>query len=247
MDLSWSEFKTYLSNKTNAQKHYVELEDAYIIEAINGPFRINCIISKGTSDATDFTTNYQVAWDKDWGLKLDTDNAQIVNPKLATEGRSYQSIFATLTTAKYNGVIAKDENNQNDTQFVCRIYDANGDEITSSANESQAVLTTVEWEPTVAYDIQGFCLYQKAQPTTDIFLNVIAAHHIPAAYGGSKVAIKGCNLRFAPYGARESDWVGDSTSAIALDTTYYSHHQILKLYHNAGVQHEAMLEVIWYV
>ncbi len=247
MDLAWEDFKTYLSNKPNSHKHYVELSDKYIVEALNGSFRINCVIEKGSADETDFNANYKTSYDKDLSLKLDSDNAQVVNPKLATAGRTYQSMFANFTTGKFNALTCVDQNNQPDGQFIHVLYDSNGDEITSSANEANAVLTTIEWEPAIAYDIQGFCLYQKTQPTSDVILSAIAAHHIPPQYGGSIVAIRGCNLRFAPFGARESDWVGDSTSAVALDPVYGSHHQILKLYHPAGFQHECMVEVIWYV
>jgi hypothetical protein len=95
--------------------------------------------------------------------------------------------------------------------------------------------------------VQGFCVYQAAQPATNIYLSAVMAHNVPEEYGGSKVAIRGCNLKYANYGNRETDWVGDSASVITYDPVYYSHWNILKIYHDAGVQHSIMVEVVWYV
>lgn len=247
IDLSWTQFKNFVTDK-NLQPQYVEDNLLYKLFAFDGPMSVTCLLNKDeSSDTVDFETNMMPSANQRLEPQKDTDGAQIINPKLATSGRVYQSMFCTLTTSKYGGVIAKNPDNTSNGQFVYKIYDVNGDEITSGTNENDAVLTTLEWQPATGYDIQGFCVYQQSQPTTDIYLNAVMAHSVPAEYGGSKIAIRGCNLKYANYGNRETDWVGDSASVIAYDGTYYSHWNILKIYHNTGVQHNIMVEVVWYV
>lgn len=245
MVVTWSILKNFSVEK-QISIQWIDLGYSYHAKCFDSMFVLECDILKDTDEGTDFELNF-----KDNGNKkicnLDSDGAQIVNPKLATLGRVYQSMFCTLITSKYSGVIAKNPDNTDNTQFLHKIYNAAGALITDSTNENLATLTTLEWRPTTGYDIQGFCVYQQTPPTTDIFLNGVMAHNVPAEYGGSKVSIRGCNMRYANYGNRETDWVGDSASVVDLDNTYYSHWNILKIYHNAGVQHPFMVEVVWYV
>jgi hypothetical protein len=245
MLVSWDIIKDFsLTRGTPIQ--WIDLGYSYHTKCFDSFFVLECDLNKGTEECTDFEDNFKNNGNKKIN-QTDSDGAQIINPKLATLGRVYQSMFCTLTTAKYSGVVAKNPDNTTNSQFVYKIYDSAGDEITDGINEADAVLTTLEWRPDSSYDIQGFCVYQQTQPTADIFLSGIMAHNIPAEYGGSKVAIRGCNIKYANYGNRETDWVGDSASVIQYDGTYFSHWNILKIYHGAGVQHDFMVEVVWYV
>lgn len=250
MKLSWAEFKAIVDAKIILVQ-YVETDSSYRISAFDGPIVYLTSIHKTNADdasnLTDFEDNYKADANKKLGQAQDPDGAAIVNPKLATDGRRYQSMFAGLTTSKYGGMYCKDANNDDSTIFVHKIYDVAGDEITSSGGEANAVLTVFNFNPSASYDIQGFCLYQKTQPTSNMFLSAVAAYLVPAIYGGSIPSIVGCNLKFAPYGNKEIDWVGDSCSPITYDPDNFTHWHQLKIYHDAGVQHEMMVEVIWYV
>ena len=246
MLVSWEILKDFsLTRKSSIQ--WIDLGYSYHTKCFDSAFVVECDLNKGTDDCIDFEANFKDTSNQKLDYKTDVDGAQIINPKFATSGRVYQSMFCSLETSKHNSLVSKDVDNGSNDQFVFKIYDVNGSEIMSGANESAAVLTTLEWRPTVGYDIQGFCIYQQTQPASDIYLNAIMAHNVPAAYGGSKVVIRGCNLKYGNYGNREMDWVGDSASVVDLDNTYYSHWNIVKIYHNAGVQHPIMVEVVWYV
>lgn len=245
-DVSWATFKSFVDTK-GLRGQYVEDTLNYYLYCFDGGFTLECSLAKdASSDTVDFEDNYKDNFNLPIEI-IDSDGATIVNPKLATQGRGYQSLFAWTTIGKYDGMKCRDENNNLTSMFTQKIYNAAGDEITSALDEGTAVKTEIEFKPDRSYDIQGFCVYQKEQPTTNIFVNCISAHHVPAEYGGSRVAIRGCNLRNAPFGAREMDWVGDSTTAVNYDPTYLSHEHLMRIFHDAGVQHNIMIEVIWYV
>lgn len=243
---SWSQFKTLVDSKSLTIQ-FLEHSGRYDLSVIDGSYQIRYPLAKnGGADQIDFETNYKVIANKKLESR-DPDGASVVNPKLATQGRNYQSLFASSVLGKYAGIISKDISNADSGLFIQKIYDAEEIEITDSTNEGNAILTTIEWKPTHSYDIQGFCVYQANQPASDIFLNAIQAHNIPLELGGTKVVIQGYNLRLGPFGNRGVNWVGDSTTTVEYDPNYLSHESILKIYHPTNTSHEILIEIIWYV
>lgn len=248
-DVEWTYFKQFVADKSLLVQ-YIQGVDRYHILAFDEFYGIQCdLMMDSGADTVDFETNYKNEANKSLGYKRDADGAQIVNPKLASNNRKYQSHFACVTLGKFNSLVAKDENNDNVTFFVQKLYKkVSGEwvEITDAGEEGLAEMTTLEWEPNISYDIQGFTVSQKTQPEYDIFLSAIAAWHL-SAFGLSVVSVKGCNLAMAPFGNREMDWVGDSATSVDKDVQYNSHHQIMRAFHPQNTNHRIMAEIIWYI
>jgi hypothetical protein len=245
-DVSWSTFKSFVDGK-GLRLQYVEDTENYYAYAFDGQFGLECALAKDESaDTVDFETNY-VAIANLPMESIDADGAKLVNPKLASSGRTYRSTFINFDTSDLDSLVVSGWAGTDLGIGEIKLYDALGDEITDNADKANAVVTLVTMNQTSTFDLQGFCIYQSAQPATDMYANACIAPHIPAIYGGTVELVQGCNLKYANYGNREMDWVGDSASTVTFDGTNYSHILGLKIIHNAGVTHHLQCEVIWYV
>lgn len=245
-ETTWTNFKSIVDAKS---LRIQAIEDVlfYRLYAYDGPFGIYCVLNKDNSaDTADYEDNYSSSVNSKLEY-VDLDGAKLVNPKLASSGRTYQSTFFNFATADLDSLFSKDWSGSDLSIVSLKLYDADGDEITDSANEGDAVATVLTVTQDRTFDLQGFCLYQKEQPSTDIYTYAAIAPHIPKAYGGTVELIQSCNLKYSNFGNREVDWVGDSASTINYDDVNYSHILSLKLIHAAGIQHHLQAEIVWYV
>lgn len=246
-EATWSQLKDLIFKKSAALQ-FLEDENFYRLFIYDGPFGVCCTLNKdSSSDTLDFEDNFKDNANKKLGDVIDADGAKLVNPKLASSGRTYRSTFINFDTSDLESLVVSGWEGTDLGIGEIKLYDVNGDEITDNANKANAVVTLVTMNQTATYDLQGFCIYQNTQPTTDMYVSACIAPHIPKAYGGQVELIQGCNLKYANYGNREMDWVGDSASTIPYDGTNYSHILGLKIIHGAGVTHHLQCEVIWYV
>lgn len=248
MIVSWTIFKDHVTSKGLFAQIVIDEDTRYVVVAFDGPLHLECELARdGNENTVDFETNFKNTANKKIGLLTDTENAQVVNPKLAGSGRRYVATFMNFSTSDLSSVVSK-EWDQSDTGYASiKLYDASGAEITDNANKGNATTTILTVGNTKDCDIQGFCLYQSAQPTVDVYLYGAIAPHIPKQYGGTVECIQACNLRYANFGNREMDWVGDSASTVKYDPVYFSHLMQLKITHPAGFTHHLQCEVIWYV
>lgn len=246
MDLTWSQFKNFCANKPKLQYQCADIGDMVIVEVSNGPFKNSCVVHKDTAEYTEFLADWVSFCNKDLNVTLDEDGAQVMNPKLAGEGKAYQATFMDFKTSDPSSLSSVDWFGAPLNIASIKIFDVNGDELTE-ANKAQAVCTVLSVMRDADFYIQGFTIQQAAKPTEKVVLCAAFAPHIPKEYGGCKEVIQGCNLQLAPYDKREIDWVGDSASLIKFDSTYFSHIMALKLFHPPGFEHQLQCEVIWYV
>lgn len=245
-DVSWAIFKAFVDSK-NLRMQYVEDTLNYYLYCFDASFGLECSLAKDESgDTVDFETNYKSSANLPLE-SVDADGAKLVNPKLASSGRTYRSTFINFDTSDLDSLVVTGWEGTDLGIGEIKLYDANGDEITDNANKANAVVTLVTMNQTSTYDLQGFCIYQSTQPSTDMYVSACIAPHIPKAYGGQVELIQGCNLKYSNFGNREMDWVGDSASTVPYDGTNYSHILGLKIIHGAGVTHHLQCEVIWYV
>jgi len=247
MQLSWQEMVAYLNACTNVYIHYVDFGTYYAIEAANGPFVVKCSIQKSeTTDCTDFETNWKSKCNKPYNLAVDIDGAQIVNPKFAGSGRGYQSLNFELHLGKRDEFYCKNYKLEDVPFFSVLNYKSETELLQPEDDESLIVKTEVILAPQFDYDIQGFCLYQNAQPTTDIKMWAVMVPFLPVEYGGPKEVISGLCLDDAPWGVGFMDYVGDSATTMKYQGPG-SNEMMLIFRMPAGTQHKIMGELFWYV
>lgn len=170
----------------------------------------------------------------------DNDEAIITRPKAAKAGWTYFLNPVEFTTSKLDSVHSKKHDGNNRSNATYKIYDANDVEITAVENESNAVKTVVDYEPTHDYEIIGGQLQQHTKPATNIRLWVVGVPDVPENYGGSKEMVGGVNLKFIdPTDKVNAD--GRVSKYMAYSSTYHTNKLRLILKHNPGIQHEVMM------
>jgi len=236
--LDWSKLKIEL-NKGIVFKYW-EDDTTYHIYAIDKPFEYECHIPKDNGDdQTDFETNFKnIAFST--FTQFDTDGADIVRIKAAKRGWSFWALPIELTTSTIGGsVYAKDSSGTDVPGITCKIYKADGTEITTpgvlDANLALCVKTVLDFEPAFDYEMIGGALRINRNPSQDVRLWIIGAPDIPAIYGGSKEFASGVNLKFlAPDSSFEID--GRVTKYVTYSNVTHSGKLRIILKHPAGLQ-----------
>lgn len=189
------------------------------------------IVNDGSTDITDVAT----AINKLKGNQpTDVNGRLLVRPVAAATGWKAQFNTVRIRTSTVDGFHNKDKDG-NDLGFCAyTMYDAD-DEVT--VVPAECVKTVVTWEPTHDMEIIGGRLFQKIAPSTDMWLYVTVAAHIPAQYGGSiAFAEGGINLSEIG-GGSQTDFDGRVSKYIAYDTVNHSGRFEILVKHDAGVQH----------
>jgi hypothetical protein len=252
IDVSWSFFKDWaIQNKKLNFQAILDTSNVYNLIAADGSISVRTRIEKKAqgfedADQLDYELNFSQLANKKIDFAVDNDGAQLVNPKLAGDNTGYLATFFNFRTSDIDSLDSQAWDGSQTGLATIKLYDIVGKEL-SQANKDQAVCTVLNVAQTKKFYIQGFTIQQKTQPDVDAVLSAAFAPHIPKEYGGCKEVIQGCNLRYAPYGSREIDWVGDSTTGIDVDLDYFSHIMGLKIVHPPGFSHQLQCEVIWYV
>lgn len=167
----------------------------------------------------------------------DVTNRLIVRPAATISGWHYQVFTVGITTSKYGGYYCKDEDGTDITFASHKIYDSNGDEITSSANEANAVKTCVWFRPNHDYEIIGARYAQAEAPSTDVRVWVIG---LPGV-ANVKFSRGGINLKHVGAGTismadgRAAKYL--QYNALSADANSFK----LTFRHDAGVQHECQV------
>ncbi len=242
IEVEWNILKTFVIDK-GLSIQYFEYNNHYFLHAYDGPYCLHTKIFKNDgAEQQDFETNFKSGGNRRIQSN-DVDAALMIQPKLATSGRSYQSSFIEIETSTTKAISKK--SNWSDTGFASVVrLDVNG-EVTEV--EADTVWTLLNIDCGKTYEIQGGWLYQKIQPTEDCYVWAIAAAHIPEQYGGNKEFVQGVNLALASYGVSAIEFDGDTTTKVEYDPVNYSHLLQIKVKHPAGLKHRLMVEIIWYV
>lgn len=86
----------------------------------------------------------------------DGTGSRIIRAGAAQSGRSLNNRNILFTTSKYTSpVVNVNEAGTDWGDVTCKIYAANGDEITSTLNEGGAVKTVLDFGPAYSYEIIG--------------------------------------------------------------------------------------------
>jgi hypothetical protein len=175
----------------------------------------------------------------------DTDGAEMSRVKMFKTGVAVRFHFFQITTAKYvDGYKHDKADNTTDFGYITyKIYDNTDTEITSAANEGNAVKTVVDWEPpSINYEIVGGKFYQAAAPGSDVYVHVVGVPDVPEGSGGSIPFCSNANLKLMGGGtAFETD--GRVPKTMNYDATYHTSKLRISFYHTAGVQHTCQGEL----
>jgi hypothetical protein len=175
---------------------------------------------------------------EDLTVPKDPDGASIHRVKAAKAGWKAQFHSMRITTAKTDGVVSKKRDGSNTGFCTIIMKDSQGNVTTT---EEDCVETVVTWEPQYDMEIVGGQVFQKEPPTTDVWMWVTAAAHIPAEYGGSIAFTEGgINLQDVGIGG-VADFDGRAAKYIAYDAVYHSGRFEICLKHDAGVKHSLTL------
>lgn len=175
-------------------------------------------------------------------ITTDSEGSPIQRIKTTQAGWHYQPHWLEINTSDYdNGFYNKDVNG-NDLGFATyKIYDDTDTEITSTANEGNAVKTVVTWEPTHDYEIIATKVFQATSPASDVRMWVEGLPDVPYASGGSRFfAQGGINLKMLDTGSA-ADTDGRSSKFLSYNATYHTNKFEITLKHSAGLQHTVAL------
>lgn len=246
IDLTWLQFKNLITTK-NLRGQFVEDNTLYKLFAFDGPMQVTCLLNKDSSDeTTDFEDNFKSSFNFRLEPQKDADGAQIVNPKFAGQGRTYQSLHFELTLGKSDDFVCKNYKLEDNT-FVSFYHYKSEEELLEPGDADSLITKSVLiLAPQFDYDIQGFCLYQKAQPTTPIKMWAVMVPFLPPEYGGPKELISCVELSDSPFGVNFLDYVGDSATTMKYQGQG-SNEMMLVFRFPPGTQHKVMGEIFWYV
>lgn len=188
--VTWSNIKTFFQANSGSYLNYIDLDDYYYIWLCYRQQKLYIpMLTKNTSDATDFETNF----------KLLCNIAQAPEARLSTcrYGRKLHSryiSFYTATTDGYNNDNYLDVD-QGDVTYIMIDADRN-----VTTNESLCKETWIDFEPQYSLEIAGgdICIPATLPGDQDAWaLHVIGAPDYPVQYGGSVQFIANPKLKWA--------------------------------------------------
>lgn len=242
---SWSDYKTIILGTKGLSIQYSEKPDRYDIYSVEQKvfvWSISLLKDEG-SDVTDFESNYKSSANGPLEIK-DNDGAEMSRVKMFKSGVAVRFHFFSFKTADLDSLKHRKSDGSTSWGFCTyKLYDSNGDEITDSAYESNAVKTVIDWEPSsIDYEIVGGKFYQAAPPGSDVYVHVIGVPDIPEGSGGSVAFCSDANLKLMPSGvAFQTD--GRVPKTMKYNATYHTSKLRIVFHHGAGIQHECMGEL----
>lgn len=140
--------------------------------------------------------------------------------------------FVEITTSKYSGGYRwKNYLSENNSGITYKLLDSNGDEITSSQNEVNAVKTMVYLEPPFNYMISEGGVYQRSMPSTNIYCSAVL---LPRVQGYTREVLSGINLYLLD---RPFTFDPEVSSYLEYNSQVHTNEILLVNEHNPGVQH----------
>jgi len=250
--ISWSDFKDFVDDRSLSIQ-YEQTTDTYDLSAYDGPHGFKCDLTRPSTDATDFETNYKADGNKPL-IERDSEGHEQVKQVIALDSMHYEPRSLDFVTSKYKSLYNRKHDGAgiNDgTDYgdgVLKFYDSSDNELSyqqtgyesETESEFQARLTSgcvktfLEYTPDFDYAIRSGTFMLREEVDYDAYFWCILAPHIPAAIGGQAPFLAGgYNLSFFPAKSYIT-MDGQTTFVINKDTTYYSHRIGLYVKHNAG-------------
>ena len=170
---------------------------------------------------------------------FDEDGRQIVRQAITKSGWAMHNVFIEITTSTFSNAIKdykKDLSSRNIA--TCKFYDSNDVELTTDQAQLDAncVKTVMEVNFPFDLELQGGRFYAP-NISTDVYMHVQVAPHIPSADGGSVEFISGVNLNLV----KEFIIDGRAPKLISDDNTYLSDKWEFTFNHNTGAKEKIMV------
>ncbi len=237
IELTWPQFKTGVI-EAGIIFRVIEDDATYLLLA-KDKIEFKCKIDKSSdnSEKLEFESSFK---SKAVSMlePVDAEGASVSRGKAAKAGWKAQFHSIRISTATVGGVYNKNKSGQDIGFCTYTMYDVNGQ---VTADVVQCVKTVVTWEPTHNMEIVGGRLLQRSAPTTDVWMYVTAAAHIPAQYGGSVTFTDGGINLYDVGDGGETDFDGRAAKFVAYDPINHSGRFEILLKHDAGVQHSFSL------
>ena len=193
--------------------------------------------NSGTTDITDISLAINTL--KDILLDIDSEGRQVNRVAFSNKGWHYQAHSVEFEASVLNSTYNKDKNG-NDLGFAeIKLYDSNGDEITTQASaDLNCVKTVVTWKPNFDFEIISGNIRQESKESFDMYLYVglNSATGYPAPYNWFYVPFTQGGINMKYIGADEPLKTDGRTSKYVKAGTNGDHFEIV-LNHGAGNKH----------
>ena len=114
-----------------------------------------------------------------------------------------------------------------------KLYNASKVEITTAPNETNCVLTCIEFElPDEDYEVLGGTIYMDNTPLNDFKVYVVGVPDVPAGSGGRKQMVRMINMKTV---GKKYIVDGRASKAMVFEPTYHTSKLGFYIAHNAGV------------
>lgn len=166
----------------------------------------------------------------------DPDGAVIVRPKAAKKGFTFHKHYVQFTTSEMGSLVEEDYKGNALNNSTLSFFKMENGELVS-CSEDMAEFSQVDFMPDYDYEIIGGEIQVFIKPSVDIRLWVTAVPDVPEAYGGSKVMVENCNLKYhSPDLPVKAD--GRVSKFMKYDATYKTNKLRFYFKHHAGVKQE---------
>lgn len=146
-----------------------------------------------------------------------------------------------LITSSIGSLICKDSNGADFPGLTLKFFDANGDEVSDSANEGSIVKTVLDFEPTTfGYAFRGGEFYTNGVIDKPCYIFFVIAPDVPVEAGGSVEMVSCINLQFVTIGSSYDQGVDDDFAQTYLryDANTHAGKSRLILKHEIGRKYD---------
>jgi len=246
MNTTWTQFKTIADTRI---LDILMLSDdgTYHLFASEPGISMRCNIDRNPTDATDLDEFEADYLSKCNPVRKDHDASgrPLARKAIATAGFAMQWLSFNLIAGKYDSLECYHADNTTPVAgFTYKIKDANGDIITSAANEADAVKTVIIYQPQYDIELIGARFRQREVPTTEIhaYMEINPEENIGSEF---EMVLGGHDLRFfeerAPVGVD-----GRAPKLMVHDPVYNTNMMEWYFYHPTGTSHDIMIELEYY-
>jgi hypothetical protein len=168
----------------------------------------------------------------------DSDGAPLSRVKIARSGTKFRLHCVDFKTADLDSMYDKKGDGTAYNCATLKLYDSSDDEITSGANEGNAVKTVITFEPPdIDYEIIGGGFVQEDPSSLNDPMRAwaIGVPTVPAQYGGSIHFLTGLRLDYVRDAHFEMD--GRVPKLMEYDETNHTSRFDFIFKHGTGVQH----------
>lgn len=263
IEIPWSDFKDRIDNN-NLKWVYTNESNNYATYASYNGFILKCYLRNGSSDYTDFETNWKALGDLPV-QEIDDEGRQVHRPAYGKKGWTYTAHPVEFTTAKDGAIFSEDWQGNDRGDYVFKFYKADGTEIVDAGGyadkqahlDAECVETRITVKPDYDYEIIAGKLDIHTIPTTDIRMWVVGGviddttqlpWEYPTGVYNAKEFAGGINFKYVtPNKEIETD--GRASKFMAKTKTgvpYQTNQFLVIMRHDAGIKHDFMLTLEYF-